>query len=59
MVAKSSHFSDSKVKTHVGSQDVSLPHTATGRPGAVGVHVCVCVAWMCACMCVCMHVLVS
>ena len=40
----------------LGSQDVSLPHTATGRPGAFGVHVCACVAWVCAdvCVCVCM-----
>ena len=36
----------------MGSQDVSLPHTATGRPGAVGVHVCACVAWVCA---LCVH----
>ena len=40
----------------VGSQDVSLPHAATGRPGAIGMHVCACVAWcvlvcVCACMC--------
>ena len=41
----------------LGSQDVSLPHAATGRPGAFGVHVCACVAWVCAYVCVCMHVL--
>ena len=33
------------------SQDVSLPHTAAGRPGAVGVHMCACVAWVCVCAC--------
>ena len=38
----------------VGSQDVSLPHAATRRPGAVGVHVCVCV---CVCVCAFTHVL--
>ena len=45
----------------LGSQDVSLPHTATGRPGAVGVHVCACVhvcVCMCACVCVCVCVCV-
>ena len=26
------------------SQGVSLPHAATGRPGALGVHACVCQA---------------
>ena len=35
------------------SQGVSLPHTATGRPGAVGVHVCACVAWVCVCVHAC------
>ena len=41
----------------VGSQDVSLPHAATGRPGAVGVHVCMCSmsVWLCVCVCLCMH----
>ena len=40
----------------VGSQDVSLPHAATGRPGAVGVHVCMCSmsVWLCVCVCVCL-----
>ena len=38
------------------SQDVSLPHTATGRPGAVGVRVCVCSMGVCF-VCVCMHAL--
>ena len=36
----------------MGSKDVSLPHTATRRPGAVGVHVCVCSMSV---LCVCVH----
>ena len=39
----------------VGSQDVSLPHAATGRPGAVGVHVCMCCIGVWLCVCVWMH----
>ena len=38
----------------LGSQDVSLPHTATGRPGAVGMQVCGCVL-SCVFACMCCH----